>query len=92
MEIIPATFSKFLTKDTTFDNNLLIVYDHYNIPKLYTMENITTEKVMDKLDMFQARFEKVYEFVWWDVEIIQTDSGMQFTPNEFQEGIYVRGV
>ena len=34
---------------------------------------------MDKLDMFQARFEKVDEFGWWDMEIIQTESGMQFT-------------
>ena len=31
---------------------------YFKIPKLYGMENITTEEVMDKLDMFQARFEK----------------------------------
>ena len=56
------------------------------------MENITTEEVMDKLDMFQSRFGKVDAFVWWDMEIIQTDAGTQFTPKEFQEGISVRGV
>ena len=34
------------------------------------MENITTEEVMDKLDMFQERFRKVDEFGWWDMERI----------------------
>ena len=47
---------------------------------------------MDKLDMFQARFIKVYEFSWWDMEIIQTDDGMQFASKEFQGCISVRGV
>ena len=28
-------------------------------------ENITTEEVMDKLDMFQAIFGKVNKFGWW---------------------------
>ena len=39
------------------------------------MENITTEDVMEKLDMFQARFGKVDEFGLWDMEKIQTDTG-----------------
>ena len=39
---------------------------------------------MDKLDMFQARFRKVDEFGWWDMERIQTDSGTQFTSKDFQ--------
>ena len=92
MEIIPAISSKILTKDTTFSNYLLITNDYSKIPKKYGMENITTEKAMDKLYMFQERFGKVDEFGWWDMEIIQTDSDMQFTSNEFQEGLYVRGV
>ena len=40
--------------------------------------------------MFQARFGKVYEFGWWDREIIHTEPGTQFTSKEFQEGLYVR--
>ena len=47
---------------------------------------------MDKLYMFQARFGKVHEFGWWDMDNIQTDAGTQFTSKEFQEGISVRGV
>ena len=54
------------------------------------MENITSEEVMDKLDMFQTRFGKLYEFGWWDMEIIQTDAGMQFTSKEFQECLSIR--
>ena len=42
--------------------------------------------------MFQAIFEKLYEFRWWDMERNQTDSRMQFTSKEFQEGISVCGV
>ena len=64
LDILPATYSKSLTEDTTFDNYLLIVFAYSKIPKLYGIENITTEEVMDKLDMFQARFVKVDEFGW----------------------------
>ena len=63
-----------------------------NIPKLHGMENITNEEVIYKLDMFQARYGKVDEFGWWDMERIQTDAGMQFNSREFQKGLYVRGV
>ena len=47
---------------------------------------------MDKLDMFQEKSIKVDEFGWWDMEIIQTETGTQFTYKEFQEGISVHGV
>ena len=56
MGIIPATYFNILKKDTTFDNYFLILDAYYNIPKIYGMENIITEEVMGKLDMFQARF------------------------------------
>ena len=32
------------------------------------MEKITTEEVIDKLDMFQYIFGKIDEFRWWDLE------------------------
>ena len=70
MDIIPTTASKSLTKETNFDSYLLIVDAYSNIPKNYGIENITTEEVMDKLDMFQERFRKVDEFGWWDMERI----------------------
>ena len=56
MDIIPSTASKSLTSATTFSNYLLIFDAYSKIPKLYGMEKITTEEVMDKLDMFQSRF------------------------------------
>ena len=52
MDIIPSTAPKSLTSDTTFSNYLLIVDAYSKIPKLYGMENIITEEVMEKLDMF----------------------------------------
>ena len=64
MDIIPAISSKMLIKDTTSDNYLLIVDAYSKLPILYGMENITTETVMYKLDMFQAIFGKVDEFGW----------------------------
>ena len=79
MDIIPDTTSRILTKDTTFYNYLFIVDAYSNIPKLYGIENITTEEVIDKLDMFQAIFVEVDEFGWWDIKRVQTDAGMQFT-------------
>ena len=59
-----------LTKDTTFAYSLLIVDAYSNIPTFYGMWNITTEEFMEKLDMCQARFVKVDEFGWWDLEKI----------------------
>ena len=47
---------------------------------------------MEKIYMFQARFGKVNGFGWWDMEIIQTGAGTQFTSKEFQEGLSVRVV
>ena len=59
MYITPSTAPKFLTSDTMFSNYLLIVDAYSKIPKIYGMEKITTEEVMDKLDMFQSRFGKI---------------------------------
>ena len=64
MDTIPAISYKSLTKDTNFTHCLLIVDAYSKIPKLYGMDNITTEEVMDNLDVFQARFGKVDEFGW----------------------------
>ena len=79
MDIIPAISSNSLTKDNTFYNTLLIVDAYSKIPKFYRMENVNNEEVMNKLYMFQKISGKVDEFGWWDTEIIQTDTGMQFT-------------
>ena len=45
------------------------------------MENITTEEVMDRLDIFLAIFVKVDKFGWWYLERIQTDAGTNFIYN-----------
>ena len=47
-------------------------------------KTITTEEVMDKLDIFQDRFSKVDGFGWWDLERNQNGAGTQFTSEEFQ--------
>ena len=62
MDIVPSTAFKSLTSDTTFSNDLLIVDAYSKIKKLYVMEKVTTEEVMDKLDMFQSRFGIIDEF------------------------------
>ena len=48
------------------------------------MNKITTEEVMDKLDMFQSIFGDIDEIGWWDLERISEDAGTQFTSTEFQ--------
>ena len=75
--IIPETAPKCLTSDTTSSYCLLIFYAYSIIPKLYVMDKTTTEEVMDKLDMFQSRCGKIDAFLWWDLEIISADAGMQ---------------
>ena len=52
MDIVPSTAPKSLTSDTNVSNYLLIVDAYSNIPELYGMEKITTEEVMEKLDIF----------------------------------------
>ena len=49
---IPRTAPKCLTNDTIFSNHLLIFDDYPKITKLYGREKISTEEVLDKLDMF----------------------------------------
>ena len=92
MDIIPSTATKSLTCDTTFSNYLLIVYAYFKIPKLYDMENIKTEEVMYKLDMFQSRFGKINQFGWWDLERFSSNAGAQFTSTEFKDECQTRGV
>ena len=41
------------TSDTIFSDYLLIVDAYSEIPKIYGLENIATEEIIDKLDMFQ---------------------------------------
>ena len=84
MDIIPSTAPKRLTSDTTFSNYLLFVDAYSKIPKLYGMEKIITEEVMDKLDMFQSGFGKIHPFGWWDLERILADAGTQFTSRDFK--------
>ena len=59
MDIVPTISFKSLTKGTIFSNYLLFVDAYSKIPNLFRMKNITTEEVMDKVDMFQARLGKV---------------------------------
>ena len=92
MDIIPSTAPKSLTSDTTFSNNLSIVDAYSKIPKLYGMEKITTEEVMDKLDIFQSRFGKIDQFEWWYLETISEDAGTQFTLKEFKDEFKTRRV
>ena len=84
MDIIPSKAPKRLTSDTTF-STVLIVDAYSKIPKLYVMNKITTEEVMDKLDMFQYIFGKIEKFGWWDLEIISVDAGKELTSTEFKE-------
>ena len=56
------------------------------------MEKITTEEVMEKLDMFQSIFGKIDEFGWWGLEIISAYAGTQFTSTEFKDECQTRGV
>ena len=62
MEIVTATAPNSLTSETAFSNYLLLVDTHSKIPKLYGMERITTEEVMDKLDKFQSRLGNIDKF------------------------------
>ena len=64
MDIIPKTPPTSLTRETIFSNDILIVDEYPKPPKIYMMEIINTEEVMDKLDMFQAIFIKIDELGW----------------------------
>ena len=85
-------YQQSLNSGTHFSNYLLIVDAYSKIPKIYGMEKITTEEVMDKLDMFQSRFGKIDEFGCWYVERISGGAGTQFTLTEFKEECQTCGV
>ena len=48
------------------------------------MDKITTEEVIEKLDMFQSISGKIDKLGWWDLERISSDAGMQFTSTDFK--------
>ena len=81
-----------MTSEKPFSNYLLVVDAYSNIPKLYGMEKITREEVMEKLDIFQARFGKMDQFGWWNLERISADAGTQFTSTEFKYECQTCGV
>ena len=83
MDIITPTFQKILTSETTFSKIYFNLLSILKTPKIYGMERITTEEVMDKLDMFLASFGKIDKFGCWDLEIIPADACTQFTSTEF---------
>ena len=66
MDIIPSTTPKSLKMDKKYSNYLLIGVAYSKISKLYGMDKIPTEQVMDKLDMFQSRYGKIDKCGWWD--------------------------
>ena len=84
MYIMPSTAPKRLTSDN-FLYFLLIVDAYSKTPKFYGMQKISTEEVMDRLNMFQSRFRKIDELGWWDLEIISADARSQFTSKKFKE-------
>ena len=55
-------------------------------------KKITTEEVMEKLDMFQSRFGKIDQFGWWDLERFSVYAGTQFTSTEFKDECPTSGV
>ena len=72
IDITPAISYKILSKETNSSNYLLIVDAYSKIPKCYWIENITTQEVMDKLDMFQARFGKLmnlFGVIWREFKL-----------------------
>ena len=49
------------------------------------MEKISTEEVMDRLNMFQYTFKKIDKFGQWDLERISAGAGSEFTSTDFKE-------
>ena len=92
MDIVSSTAPTIFTSDTTFSNYLSIIDEYSKIPKLYGLEKITTEEVMDKLDTFQSKFGKIDKFGWWGVKRIPADTGTQFNSTEFKEKCQTCGV
>ena len=92
MDIIPSPCKKGLTAASTFQNYLLVVDAYSRMPRLYGLEELTTEAVMDALDVFVAEFGKVDEFGWINIDKVRADAGPQFTSEDFRDGCAVRGV
>ena len=55
------------------------------ITKLYGIKNITTEEVMDKLDMFQAKFGKYINLVGVKYREFKLALECSLTPKSFRK-------
>ena len=56
------------------------------------MEEVTTEEVIDKLELFISKFGKVDQFGWCNLESIRADAGSQFLSEEFKDYCATRGI
>ena len=57
LDAIPDLSSKSFLKDAKFSNLLLILDAYSKLLRVYGMEKITTEEVMDKLDISNPYLE-----------------------------------
>ena len=83
MDIIPAPHKSSFDPDCDFSHYLLIVDTYSRIPRLYGLNDLNTEAVVEKIEELVARYVKVNDFGWWNIGRIQTDAGPQFTSEEF---------
>ena len=71
IEVIAAIASNSLTSETSFLIIFLLLIHTQKFQISYGTERISTEEVMDKLDIFQYGFGKIDEFGWWYLKILQ---------------------
>ena len=86
MDIDPSTAPRSLTSDTTFSNYLLTFDAYYKITKLYGMEKITTEEVMDKLDIDDMSSKHVHTEVPVDGQTVRIYSFVSRTVDSSLRG------
>ena len=92
MDIIPAPQKSSFDPDCDFSHYLLIVDTYSRMPRLYELNEINTEAVMDKIEEFVARYGELNVFGWWNIGRIQADVGPQFTSEEFLKKCVKRGI
>ena len=74
------------TFDKKHNFSYILTIDAYsNISKRYGIEKVTTEEVLDNLNIFQSRSGKIENFGLWDLERISADAGTQFTKTKFEQ-------
>jgi transposase InsO family protein len=92
MDILHPTVAIGLTKGTTFPFYLILVDAYSRYACIYGLTDKSSECVIDTITRYQADHSHIGNYGYLDIARVCTDSGSQFTSEEFKKHCWEAGI